>query len=206
MNSENSEVYHRGLRDREATAEILSEPSSGESNVSCLSDNGDESEAHLKSVGTEDNGRNLESNNFDQEMVDSLFEAGYSLDEINQVVASRSLDKDTSSFHVPESEPEIDQDEVLSEENASDLLRKIRIKNVNKVVIGSLNINSLPNKFAELKEVIGKNIDVLAIQETKLDSSFPPQQFVIDGYSEPYRLDRNRDGQGGGMQLIHDRM
>ena len=196
MNSENSEVYHRGLRDREATAEIISEPSSGESNVSCLSDNGDESEAHLKSVGTEDNGRNLESNNFDQEMVDSLFEAGYSLDEINQVVASRSLDKDTSSFHVPESEPEIDQDEVLSEENASDLLRKIRIKNVNKVVIGSLNINSLPNKFAELKEVIGKNIDVLAIQETKLDSSFPPQQFVIDGYSEPYRLDRNRDGGG----------
>ena len=112
----------------EAAADISSETSSRKSNLSCLSDNGDESEARLKSVGTEDNRRDLESNNFDQEMVDSLFEAGYSLDEINQVVASRSLDKVTSSFHVPESEPEIDQDEVLSEENASDLLWKIRIK------------------------------------------------------------------------------
>ena len=39
-------------------------------------------------------------------------------------------------------------------------------------------------------------MDVISIQETKLDSSFPPQQFKIDGYSEPYRLDRNRDGGG----------
>ena len=29
------------------------------------------------------------------------------------------------------------------------------------------------------------------ISETKLDSFFPNGQFQIDGYSEPYRLDRN---------------
>ena len=81
-------------------------------------------------------------------------------------------------------------------ENPTDVLHKIRIKNVNRIVIGSLNINSLPAKFDQLKEVIGKNLDILTIQETKLDSSFPPQQFVIEGYSEPYRLDRNRDGGG----------
>ena len=63
-------------------------------------------------------------------------------------------------------------------------------------MIGSLNINSLPKKFDQLKEIIGKNLDVLTIQETKLDASFPPQQFVLPGYSEPYRLDRNRDGGG----------
>ena len=81
-------------------------------------------------------------------------------------------------------------------ENPTDVLHKIRIKNVNRIVIGSLNINSLPAKFDQLKEVIGKNLDILTIQETKLDSSFPPQQFIIEGYSEPYRLDRNRDGGG----------
>ena len=34
------------------------------------------------------------------------------------------------------------------------------------------------------------------IQETKLDSSFPVQQFALAGYSEPYRIDRNREGGG----------
>ena len=139
---------------------------------------------------------------FDQEMHDTLFEAGYSLEEIKQVLASRSLDDGSSdSFDRDET---LDNDSELlnenslcdSEENANDLLRKIRIKNVNRVIVGSLNINSLPNKFAQLKEVIGKNLDILTIQETKLDPSFPPEQFTIEGYSKPYRLDRNRDGGG----------
>ena len=34
------------------------------------------------------------------------------------------------------------------------------------------------------------------ISETKIDSSFPKQQFVIDGYSVPLRLDRTKDGGG----------
>lgn len=29
------------------------------------------------------------------------------------------------------------------------------------------------------------------ISETKPDSSFPRDQFVINGYNEPYRVDRN---------------
>ena len=59
-----------------------------------------------------------------------------------------------------------------------------------------MNINSLPNKFDQLKKIIGKNLDILTIQETKLDSSFPEKQVTIEGYSKPYRLDRNRDGGG----------
>ena len=39
-------------------------------------------------------------------------------------------------------------------------------------------------------------MDILTIQETKLDSSFPTQQFSLDGFSAPYRLDRNREGGG----------
>ena len=40
------------------------------------------------------------------------------------------------------------------------------------------------------------NTDILMISETKLDESFPPVQFVFDGYSVPFRFDRNRNGGG----------
>ena len=140
-----------------------------------------------------------QNNNFDQEMYDALFEAGYSLEEINAVVAPRTSDMDTSLDSTDSDEPhggKLDNTKEIGDTNAYDVLRKIRIKNVNRIVIGSLNINSLPNKFDQLKEVIGKHLDIIIIQETKLDSSFPPQQFIIEGYSEPYRVDRNREGGG----------
>ena len=36
--------------------------------------------------------------------------------------------------------------------------------------------------------------------EKKLDDSFPKGQFLIKGFTEPYRLDRN--SQGGGIMLF----
>ena len=38
------------------------------------------------------------------------------------------------------------------------------------------------------------------ISESKIDDSFPDSQFFLDGYSTPYRLDRNRNG--GGIMLF----
>ena len=38
--------------------------------------------------------------------------------------------------------------------------------------------------------------DILIITETKLDDTYPILQFHIDGYSMPYRLERNRNGGG----------
>ena len=43
-------------------------------------------------------------------------------------------------------------------------------------------------------------IDILMICETKIDDSFPTEQFIIEGYSTIYRLDRNN--RGGGIMLI----
>ena len=37
---------------------------------------------------------------------------------------------------------------------------------------------------------------MLVITETKKVSTFPLNQFAIQGYSKPYRLDRNRNGGG----------
>ena len=81
-------------------------------------------------------------------------------------------------------------------EKDSDFLRILRVKNVNRLIIGNLNINSISNKFDQLKLFVQGKVDILIVTETKLDSTFPTSQFVIFGYSEPYRFDRNRNGRG----------
>ena len=73
-------------------------------------------------------------------------------------------------------------------------IKNLRLRNVNKVIIGNININSLPNKFEQLKELVIKHIDVLVgITETKLYDSFPTLQFLMKGFVEPFRLDQNRN-------------
>ena len=67
---------------------------------------------------------------------------------------------------------------------------------MNRLLIGNLNINSISNKFDQLKLLVRGKVDILVITETKLDSTFPTSQFLIEGYSEPYRFDRNRNGGG----------
>ena len=77
------------------------------------------------------------------------------------------------------------------------ILKRISVSNINKLVIVQLNINRLRNKFEDLKIIIRDNIDILIINESKLDDSFLSHQFFVDGYSSPLRLDR--DSNGGGV-------
>ena len=57
----------------------------------------------------------------------------------------------------------------------------------NNPIIGYLNINSLRNKITQFREVCGKApIDLLCIDETKLDASFPDAQFHNEGYQYPH--------------------
>ena len=58
-----------------------------------------------------------------------------------------------------------------------DRLRKLKLDNPNKIVIGHLKINSIRQKFVPLTEIIGDNIDILLISETKINSTFPVGQF-----------------------------
>ena len=71
------------------------------------------------------------------------------------------------------------------------------LKNLNKVIVGHLNINSIRNKFDFLADQIQGNFDILMTSETKLDESFPPGQLLLGGYSVPFRSDR--DGNDGGV-------
>ena len=78
-------------------------------------------------------------------------------------------------------------DDISNIPNSLEILKKLKLNNVNRLVIGHLNINSLRNKYEYLKTQIKGNIDILVITESKLHESFPTQQFAIKGYSLPYR-------------------
>ena len=80
--------------------------------------------------------------------------------------------------------------------DAKKAAKNIRINNINKLIFGHLNINSLRNKFDLLYEQIKGSIGIFMISETKLDDSFPQGQFLIEGFHSPFRFDRNKTGGG----------
>ena len=82
------------------------------------------------------------------------------------------------------------------EEGPFEILKKIRINNVKRVVIGHINIKFIRNKF----DMVKGNNDILMISETKLDSSFPQAQFRMERYAPLFRYDRNYHG--GGILLF----
>ena len=71
-----------------------------------------------------------------------------------------------------------------------------------KWLIGHININSIRNKIGIIKSMLSEVLDVLMNTETKLNDSFPEQQFHIEGFNIPFRLGRNRHG---GWLLLHVR-
>ena len=50
-----------------------------------------------------------------------------------------------------------------------------------------------------LREVVQDKLDILLFSETKVDPSFLSSQCAIEGFSFPFRLDRNSSG--GGIML-----
>ena len=74
--------------------------------------------------------------------------------------------------------------------------------NLNRIIIAQININSIRDRSDALVSGIKGNVDILMISETKIDNSFPTRQFLINGYTAPYCLDRN--SVGGGI-LVHAR-
>ena len=75
-------------------------------------------------------------------------------------------------------------------------IKNLRLRNINKVIFANLNINSLPNKFDQLREIVLIYANVLVVTEAKLDDTFLTSQYLVTGFSVPYRLDRNRNGDG----------
>ena len=73
-------------------------------------------------------------------------------------------------------------------------IKQQRIEHAKNTIICHLNINSIRNKFDTLDEIV-KAFDIFLISESKLDNTFPINQFSIRGY-KVFRRDRNRFGGG----------
>ena len=78
-------------------------------------------------------------------------------------------------------------------------IKRLKLSNPNKILLGHLNINSVRSKFECLRDIINNNIGILLISETKLDVTFPVGQFLINVFHSPVRKDRN--DKGGGLLL-----
>ena len=114
---------------------------------------------------------------------------GIDIDSINEVIDNDTLlgPSETSSLSTS----------TENEANCFDDLKLLRLKYPRNVIISYININSIRNKFSGFSEMIGENVDILVIAQTKIDSSFPTSQFLIDGFKSPYRLDVS--GNSGGI-------
>ena len=65
-----------------------------------------------------------------------------------------------------------------------DILHHLKLKNVNSLAVGHLNMNSLRNKFNTLKLLVKISLDIFMISEineTSSDETFPRGQFLMDG-------------------------
>ena len=93
--------------------------------------------------------------------------------------------------------------QVNENDDPKTLLQDLKAKNKDRPIIAHLNINFMDPKFEPLLDMIKDNVDILLISETKLDDTFPSGKFFIEGYKEPTRLDRNKNG-GGLLFFIRD--
>ena len=89
-------------------------------------------------------------------------------------------------FHVmPNSAPPLPSMPLGIEDDALSILNRLRIKNLSRVIIGCLNINSIRNKVEMLSKIVEGKLDILLISEAKIDQSFPTSSFLIPGFCTP---------------------
>ena len=70
----------------------------------------------------------------------------------------------------------------VANDGTVNFLHQQRLKYAKNLIISHLNVNSIRNKFLNFKELILSDTDICLILETKLDDSFPDQQFHVNGY------------------------
>ena len=118
---------------------------------------------------------------------------------MNDVHDKEILDENTGNFpsqKSPTYEFSTLDETVKEEETVKSSLCNLKLRNLNRLIFGQININSIRNKFELLFSLVSNNIDVLLISETKIDNTFPVSQFYVPGYSVQYRLDRTENGGG----------
>ena len=85
----------------------------------------------------------------------------------------------------------------INNQEVSQMLKQI--EQLNNVIIGHLNVNSLLPKLDAVKTIITGNIDVMIFTQTKPDDSYSTAQLMAGRFKKPFRLDK--DSNGGGMLI-----
>ena len=101
-------------------------------------------------------------------------------------------EKPSESFTVHEEYSNAPTQSIISvtEDDIQVVLKQFRVKNMGGLLFGHLNVNSIRNKFEAIKLLFEGIFDIIIISETKLDNTFLAEQFYIDGYNIPVRLDK----------------
>ena len=99
--------------------------------------------------------------------------------------ANKRVTDVTSAFINPTSKDKPEADTEVVDHITNMDLKSLCIRNLNKIMAGQLNINSIGNKFDFLAHQVKENIGMLMISETKFDKSFPAGQSLIDGLVFP---------------------
>ena len=71
-------------------------------------------------------------------------------------------------------------------------MNAITKNNLNRLVFVHTNINLIRNKFDMLASQVKRYANVTKISETKLDDTIPVDQFVLEGFNKPFRVDHNK--------------
>ena len=79
-----------------------------------------------------------------------------------------------------------------------DELKRLGTKNIRNPNL-NLNIISVRNKFDDFSELIANYVDIIILAETKLDSTFPKNQFSLLGFKAPIRVDCSANSREGGF-------
>ena len=114
-------------------------------------------------------------------------------------VDTSNITINTNQLIIESELPVVDNDILPPQPSSNLFLSGFRVKHLNRVIFAHININSIRHKFDMLVDIIKGNIDILLISETKIDDTFLTPQFMIPGFSTPFRL--NRTGNGGGLLL-----
>ena len=69
-------------------------------------------------------------------------------------------------------------------------MKTFRVRNINRIIIADINVNSIRNKIYLLSEGVRGNIDILMVLETKMDGTFLTSKFIITGFSTSFTFDR----------------
>jgi len=84
-------------------------------------------------------------------------------------------------------------------------VKEIRLKFATNVIISHINVNSVRNKFDEIRYMLGNGfLDIMCISETKLDSADSNNLFNVDKFTM-FRQDKRKNS-GGLMVFVNEKI